>query len=111
MRSDRERLLDIIEAAEKIAARVQRGRAAFDADEDVRFAVVHLLEIVGEAAGGVSEELRSRTPEVPWSLIIAMRNRIVHGYFDVDHDIVWRAAAEDLPPVATRLREALAEVI
>ena len=60
MRSDRERLLDIIEAAEKIAARVQRGRAAFDVDEDVRFAVVHLLEIVGEAAGGVSEELRSR---------------------------------------------------
>jgi len=111
MRSDRERLLDIIEAAEKIAVRVQRGRETFDADEDVRFAVVHLLEIVGEAAGGVSESFRSRTPEVPWSLIIAMRNRIAHGYFDVDHDIVWRAAAEDLPPVAARLRGAATEVI
>lgn len=53
MRSDRERLTDIVEAAAKVAARVARGRAAFDADEDLQLALVRLVEIVGEAATGV----------------------------------------------------------
>lgn len=109
MRSDRERLLDIIDAAERIAVRVQRGREAFEADEDTRFAMVHLLEILGEATSGLSTELRSRYRDVPWSVVIGMRNRIIHGYFDIDHDILWRAATDHLPPFAERVRAILTE--
>ncbi len=109
MRSDRERLLDMIEAAHKITDRVQRGRHTFEVDEDVRLAMVHLLEIVGEAAAGLSAEFRTRHPDLPLPVVVGMRNRIIHGYFDIDHDVLWRAATEHLPPFAQRVEEILTE--
>ena len=92
MRSDVERLCDILESATKIAARVDRGRGRFDMEEDIQLAVVHLLEILGEACAGLSAETRRSYPHVPWRAAADMRNRVIHGYFDIDLDVVWSAA-------------------
>ena len=104
MRRDGERLADIIEAAEKISIRAGRGRQAFDADEDVQIVLVHLIQVIGEAASGLSDELTSAHPEVPWRQIVAIRNRVVHGYFEVDLDILWDVATIDVPHLAGQVR-------
>ncbi|HLX47505.1 MAG TPA: HepT-like ribonuclease domain-containing protein [Streptosporangiaceae bacterium] len=105
MRRDGERLADIIEAAEKISVRVGKGRRVFDADEDVQIVLVHLIQVIGEAASGLSDELISEHPEVPWRQIIAIRNRVVHGYFEVDLDILWDVADIDVPRLADQIRQ------
>ena len=104
MRRDGERLADIMEAAEKIAVRVRKGRQAFDADEDVQIVLLHLIQVIGEAAAGLSDELTSEHPEVPWRHIVAIRNRVVHGYFEVDLDILWDVAVIDVPHLADQVR-------
>ena len=73
MRSDRERLLDILEAVERIEAQAARGHATFVDDELAQTAVVRWVEIIGEAARGLTDELRQAHPEVPWRQIVAMR--------------------------------------
>jgi len=67
--------------------------------------VVRLLEILGEAATRVPSEMQQFHPSIPWSYIIGMRNRLIHGYDRVDLDIVWTVVVADLPPLATRLEE------
>ncbi len=100
MRRDDERLADIVEAAEKIAVRAAKRRAAFDADEDTQIVLVHLIQMIGEAAAGLSDGFIAQHPEVPWRQIIATRNRVVHGYFEVDLDILWDVAVIDVPLLA-----------
>lgn len=104
MRRDDERLADIVEAAEKIAARADQGRLVFDASEDVQIVIVHLIQVMGEAAAGLSDELTSAHPEVPWRQIVAIRNRVVHGYFEIDLDILWDVAIIDVPHLADQAR-------
>ncbi len=77
MRGDAERLADMLEAAEKIEHQAAFGRTRFDRDEIVQLALVHLVQIIGEAAARVSDELRVRYPEIPWPQIVGMRNRVV----------------------------------
>ena len=104
MRSDRERLLDILDAVERIEAQAARGRAAFAEDELAQTAVIRWVEIVGEAARVLTEELRQAHPEVPWRQMVAMRNVLIHGYFDVDIDLVWSVAQNDLPKLGAQVR-------
>jgi len=73
VRRDAERLADIIEAADKITARVAKGRETFDKDEDVQIVLVHMIQIIGEAAAGLSDELVDAHPEVPWRQIVMAR--------------------------------------
>lgn len=102
-------MLDILETADRIAIRVARGREYFDAEEDTQLALVHLIEIVGEACAGVSAETRHRHPAVPWQGAARMRNRVIHGYFDIDLNLVWTAAAEEVPALVSAVRAALDE--
>jgi uncharacterized protein with HEPN domain len=88
MRRDEDRLLDILEAIERIRRHTTGGREVFEADELVQTWVVHHLQIVGEAASRLSEEATDATPEVPWRAIIGMRNILVQGYFHVDLEAV-----------------------
>ncbi len=81
-----------------------RDRAALDADQMLLFAVVRAVEVLGEAAARVSEESRLLAPGVPWSAIVGMRNRLIHGYFNVDIDIVWVTVADELPALLAQLR-------
>lgn len=103
---DRVRLLHMIEAADAVAAFIAgRDRGALDTDRMLLFALVRAVEVLGEAASRVSVETRLTVPAVPWSKITAMRNRLVHAYFDIDLDILWKTAAEEIPLLCRALRE------
>ena len=105
---DRVRLLHMIEATETALGFVaSRERADLDADAMLRFALVRAIEIIGEAAGRVSAETRTAAPHLPWNLLVAMRNRLIHAYFATDHDILWRTATEELPTLLPTLRALL----
>jgi uncharacterized protein with HEPN domain len=97
VRRDEQRLQDILEAIEKIDRFAGEGRAAFDADERTQVWIVHHIQIVGEAARALSEDLRMKNPQVPWSLIVGMRHILVHDYFGIDLDEVWSVVERDLP--------------
>lgn len=104
MRSDRARFADILEAIEKIERYVPRGRQAFESDELFQVWVVRHLEIIGEAASRVSDETQARYPEIPWGKMIGMRHVLVHGYFDIDLDIVWSVIENDLLPLKEQIQ-------
>ncbi len=104
MRSDPDRVRDILEAIERIERHAGRGRAAFDNDELIQVWMVRHLQIIGEAANRLSQEARDQHPAVPWREIIGMRHILVHGYFEVDLDLVWSVVDREL----TALREAIA---
>ena len=80
MRDDRERLLDIQEAIQRIEKYASSGREIFERDELIQTWVVHHLQIIGEAARHVSSSLKLRHAQVPWSQITGMRNILVHNY-------------------------------
>ena len=80
------------------------SRDEFDADENLRLAVTHLVQDVGEAAARLSAAFRARHPDVPWRQIIGMRHRIVHDYLDVDFDIVWDVSTADFPALLAVLQ-------
>jgi uncharacterized protein with HEPN domain len=63
--------------------------------------------IIGEAAARIGNETKERNPQIPWAQIVAMRNRLVHLYFDIDLDQVWNAVTEDLLPLVTELQKLL----
>ena len=96
MRDAQERLLDILRAIRAIERHTSAGRAAFDADELVQTWVIHHLEIIGEAARGVSPDVKTLTPEVPWARVVGMRNTLIHGYFEIDSELVWAVVVRDL---------------
>ncbi len=73
----------------------------------LRMALVRLLEIIGEAARGVSAATRESHPGIAWSQMAGMRDRLIHGYFDVNLDIVWDTVSHDLPPLVAQLEQLL----
>ena len=64
-------------------------------------AIVKSIQIIAEAAAHVSEEMREHYPDIRWTDIIGMRNRLVHGYYEIDFDIVWKTVSEDLPSLVS----------
>ena len=103
MRSDREKLLDISEAIERIEQYSSQGRGLFECDQLVQVWIVHHLQIIGEAASRISEQTQSRYPDIPWRKIVAMRNIVVHAYFKVDLDEVWGVVERDIPALKARV--------
>ena len=108
MRFDGDRLQDILEAIARMDRHAVRERDGFDRDEMVQTWYLHHLLIIGEAASGLSSDLRRKHTEVPWAEIIAMRNVLVHEYFGVDTGEVWRAVQDDLPDLKKKI-EAIIE--
>jgi uncharacterized protein with HEPN domain len=104
------RIRHMLDYAQK-AIQFTRGcnRADLDSNEMLALATIHLIEILGEASRAVPAELRQRYPEVPWDLISGTRNRLAHGYIDVDLDIVWTIVKKDLPPLVLQLKRILKE--
>lgn len=101
---DPDRVRHMLDAARKAVGLVQGlSRSDLDSDEVLALAETRLLEVLGEAARGVSDEFRSRYPTIPWSQMAATRDRLIHGYFDVDLDIVWEILTADLPDVIVQL--------
>ncbi|HUS91521.1 MAG TPA: HepT-like ribonuclease domain-containing protein [Phycisphaerae bacterium] len=105
---DRIRLQHMLDAAGEARCFAQdRTRDDLQADRQFAFALVRCIEIIGEAANNVSAEAKAEIHRVPWRAIVNMRHRLVHGYFDINLDIVWQTLTEDLPPLVATLEAAL----
>lgn len=97
-------LQDMVEAADKAAQFVKDvDFEAFCKNEEKVFAVIRALEIIGEAARNIPKSIRDRYVEVPWDDIIGMRNKVIHGYFGVDLEVIWKTIDQDLPPLQNTL--------
>ncbi len=107
MRDDRARLLDIMEAIEKIERYSDIEKDRFIRDELVQTWMLYHLQIIGEAVAQISDELRSRHPVIPWRAIAGMRNALVHACLRVDLDEVWAALKRDIPDLKQRIQQAL----
>lgn len=103
-RSDTHRVADMLMAAGEITDITARGRAAFDADVALRRAVERCLEILGEAAKAVSPELRDEHPDVPWTAMAKIRDRLSHHYHRIDPAQLWVVAEIEIPALADQLR-------
>lgn len=102
--ADLVRLKHMLDAATEIFEFTRdKNRDDLDNDRKLSLSVVHLLEIVGEAASGISVEVQNNYTQIPWRVIIGMRNRLIHGYFDIDLDIVWKTVIQDIPPLIPEL--------
>ena len=97
MRDPKERLRDILEAIAAIDRYRDRDQSAYDQDELLQVWFLRQLQIIGEAARRLPEEIRNLAPDIPWHKIIGMRNILVHGYFEIDLDVVWDAVQRDVP--------------
>jgi uncharacterized protein with HEPN domain len=95
----------MIMAADEIAAIVQRGRDAFDTDVVLRRAVERCLEIIGEASKAMSSDVTDTYPEIPWSDMAKVRDRLSHHYHRIDPSQLWTMATQDVPAVVSLLRE------
>ena len=110
MRHDDALLLDMLLAARE-AAELASGVTfdSFEKNRALQLAIMKAVEIVGEAASRVSADTRAMHSEIPWSGIIGMRNRLVHGYFDVNLARVWETVAQDIPRLIAQLEPLVSE--
>jgi uncharacterized protein with HEPN domain len=110
MRLERLYLDDIVEAAGHIADFLTDcDRSCFDASELIRSAIVQKMGIIGEASSRISQALRQKHPEIPWTDVIGFRNILVHDYFGTDWDIVWEAATISAPTLRRQILAILAD--
>ena len=91
-------LRDMLDAVEK-AGSFTKGMDAerFRRDEKTIFAVIRALEVIGEAAKKIPPTVRDRYPQIPWREVAGIRDKLVHEYFGVNLDVVWKTVQEDLP--------------
>jgi uncharacterized protein with HEPN domain len=85
-------------------------RASLKDDRKLELALVRLIEIIGEAAAKVSADGRAKYSDLPWPQIIAMRNRLIHGYDAVDLNVLWDTIENDLPVLISKLENALNKI-
>jgi uncharacterized protein with HEPN domain len=105
VRRDDERLADILDALGRIRRHMPvDDRSRFDADEVLQNAVLRWIEVIGEAARGIDDQFRASHPDIPWREMIDMRNRVTHGYFDIDLDVVWNTVIRDIPQLEESIR-------
>ena len=109
--NDRDQLyvVHIAEAIERIRRFTAAGRAEFMADDMIQSAVVRQIEIIGEAARNLSGELKSDEQSVPWRKIIGTRDRLIHGYSEVNLDAVWAIVERDLTELDREVKRILGQ--
>ena len=108
-RRDKEYLSDIVEAIRRIEE-YTRGLtySNFMQDGKTQDAVVRNLEVNGEAAKGITGALRKRRPDIPWTDMARLRDRLAHHYFGINYEIVWNVVSKELPPLRSELASLLA---
>ncbi len=98
-------IMDLLECIEKIEHYVSGlSYEDFLLDKKTKDAVVRNLEIIGEAANRIPAKVREKYEEIPWSQVVGLRHRLIHGYFVVDYDIVWHIIANELPDLKTKIK-------
>ncbi len=106
--SDKERLLHILDSIDSIIDFTKEiSYQQYNEDFKLRLALIKLLEIIGEAANGITEETQSRFTEVEWSVLKSLRNVLVHEYFGIDYDIIWNAIRVRIPELKQKISSAL----
>jgi uncharacterized protein with HEPN domain len=105
------RIRHMVEAVRE-ALQFVSGRTREDLNDDrmLALSLIKELEIIGEASNRVSNETQLAIDTIPWLDIIDMRNHLVHGYFDVDYDLVWDTVMNDLPPLLAELEKTLSRI-
>ena len=105
-------LEDILDAITKVAKFI-KGMTfdQFSADDKTAFAVIRALEIIGEAAKHIPEQVRNSYPKLPWREMTGIRDKLIHDYFGVNIKVVWKTATEDLPKLESEMRRILADSI
>lgn len=102
------RLRHMLDAArEAMAFASGKSRSDLENDRMLVLALVKDIEIIGEAAYQISPQARERLPDIPWDDIIGMRHRLVHAYFDINLDILWKTVQQDLPSLVDALERAV----
>ena len=105
-KDDTVRLSHMLEhAREAVDLLSGKSRDDLDSDRVLGLALVRLLEVIGEAANRVSEGRKGQLDQIPWPEIVGLRNRLIHGYDEVDLDIVWEIIQQDLPVLVTALEK------
>ena len=87
-----------------------KARADLDTDRPLNLSLVRLLEIVGEAASRVPVSERAQYSAIPWMQIVGLRDRLIHGYDNVDFDILWEIVCQDLPPLIAELEKIFSSI-
>ena len=101
-------LNDILGAIEKIEQFTKGfNYSKFVKDEKTVFAVIRALEIIGEAAGSIPESTRKKSKAIPWREIAGIRNKLIHEYFGVNYEVIWKTIKEDLKPFKENVRKIL----
>ncbi len=104
IRSDEQRLEDILEFADKLERYVLKGYDEFCSEFGTGLAVERLLELIGEASSHLSDDFKESIPEVPWREIAGMRTLLAHAYHRIDFAIVWTTATNSVPELARHIR-------
>lgn len=110
MRSERERLLDILESIERIDKYAVRGKSAFEDDELIQNWMVNHIATIGEACRALPIEFQARYTDVPWADIIGMRNLLIHHYFGIDTNAVWSVVERDIPDLKFNIQAILSRL-
>ena len=105
---DKQRLLHILEAIEEIENYISGVNFdAFIQNSMMRFASVKQIEIIGEAANNISEEVKNKCTEIQWRQITGLRHVLVHEYFGVDNRLIWQIIVDDIPALKVKIKEVL----
>ena len=107
MRDDNERLQDIIEAIEQLEKYARQGKTVFKQQELIQIWIIYHLQIIGEAARGISPAFKERYPEIAWRDASDLRNLMIHEYFRVNLDIIWDIVQNDIPPLKQQIKAIL----
>jgi len=110
MRSDRDRLLDILEAIARIEKYAARGKVAFLKDELIQNWMVSQIAIIGEACRALPVDFQAHYASIDWADIIAMRNILVHHYFGIDEEAVWSVVERDMPELKLNIQVILTDL-
>lgn len=109
MKDDRVFLAHILDAIERIESFTAAGHEQFTSQLIIQDAVVRNLEVIGEAVKSLSVDLCSRHPDIPWKQIAGMRDVLIHNYFGVKLETVWRVVVDHLPPLKAKVSQLLSE--
>jgi uncharacterized protein with HEPN domain len=105
-KDDAVRLFHMLEAAqEAVSFAENKTRADLNIDRKLVLALVKDIEIIGEAAANVTAERRRELTQIPWNKIVGMRNRLIHAYFEIDLDVLWKTITEDILPLISALEK------
>ena len=103
-------VMDIAESIEDAQGFVRGyGFEDFKTDKKTVYAVVRAIEVIGEAAKNIPDSIRSKYPDIPWKDMAGMRDKLIHAYFGVDLEVLWKTVQQDLPSLKTMISQMLTD--